>query len=123
MTRTDDITEIVEVVRRYVEGMCRADGALLRQVMHERLACIGHFAGGLEWDTRDAFVAGVEQAVNLPDPAPWHVVRSLSVAGDIASVHVEDIWLGDRYDDLLTLLKHEGRWVIVSKVFHLRPGS
>jgi len=38
-------------------------------------------------------------------------------------VHVEDIWLGQHFDDILTLLRHDGRWQIVSKVFHARPSD
>ncbi|AXI54502.1 hypothetical protein C1J05_08355 [Sulfitobacter sp. JL08] len=113
--------EIADVVKTYVEGMCENDPAKLRRAMHERMCCIGHFQGGLEWDSRDAFIAGVDKAVDAPDPAPWYAINTISVFGDVAMVQVENIWLGDHYDDTLTLLHHAGRWVIVSKVFYLRP--
>ncbi len=115
--------EIVGVVKAYVEGMCENDPAKLRHAMHEKLCCIGHFDGGLEWLSRDDFIAAVDAAVKAPDPAPWYAINAISVAGDVATVQVEDIWLGDHYDDTLTLLRHENRWVIVSKVFYLRPGA
>jgi len=75
----------------------------------------------LEWITRDAFAAFVDEAVTEPDPAPWYLINAMSVTGDVATVQVENIWLGQHYDDTLTLLLHENRWVIVSKVFYLRP--
>jgi hypothetical protein len=115
--------EISEVVKTYIEGMCLNDPAKLRDAMHEKSCIIGHFEGGLEWDTRDAFIAAVDTAVDMPDPAPWHAVNTISVVGDVATVQVEDIWLGMHFDDTLTLLKHEGRWTIVSKVFYLRPAD
>ena len=93
----------------------------LRDAMHEKSCIIGHYEGGLEWDTRDAFIAVVDKAVETPDPAPWHAIDAISVVGDVAVVQVQDIWLGVHYDDTLTLLKHDARWVIVSKVFYLRP--
>lgn len=65
----------------------------------------------------------VDEAVETPDAAPWYAINAMSVVGDVATVQVEDIWLGANYDDTLTLLKHEGRWQIVAKVFHLRPGG
>jgi hypothetical protein len=123
MRNTETYAEISEVVRLYVEGMCQNDAHKLRMVMHERMACIGHFDGGLEWDKRDGFIAAVDKAVDVPDPSPWYEINSISVAGDVATVQVEDIWLGMHFDDSLTLLKHEGRWVIVSKVFYLRAGG
>ena len=114
---------ISDVVKTYVDGMCENDPAKLRRALHEKMCCIGHLDGGLEWDSREAFIAGVNRAVDRPDPAPWHAINTISVVGDVAMVQVENIWLGDHYDDTLTLLNHEGRWVIVSKVFFLRPAE
>ena len=123
MSDAQTYTEILDVVKTYVEGMCRNEPAKLRAAMHEKLSCIGNFEGGLEWDTREGFIATVHAAVNTPDPSPWHAVNAISVAGDVATVQVENIWLGGHYDDTLTLLRHENRWVIVSKVFFLRPAA
>jgi hypothetical protein len=120
MPDTKTNAEILAVVKTYVDGMCQNDPAKLRDAMHEKSCCIGHYDGGLEWDTRDAFIAAVGKAVDTPDPAPWHVVNAISIVGDVAVVQVEDIWLGMHFDDTLTLLRHENRWVIVSKVFFLR---
>ncbi len=116
-------TEIAEVVRTYVEGMCQNDAAKLCSAMHEKACSIGHFEGGLEWENREGFIALVAEAVKEPDLSPWHVINAISVVGDVATVQVEDIWLGMQYDDTLTLLRHEGRWQIVSKVFFLRQAG
>lgn len=40
-------TEIAEVVRTYIDGMCQNDPAKLRAAMHEKACSIGHFGGGL----------------------------------------------------------------------------
>ena len=121
MPDTKTYAEISDVVKSYAEGMCQNDPVKLRDAMHEKLCCFGHFDGGLEWDTRDAFIAGVNEAVETPDPSPWYAINAISVAGDVATVQVEDIWLDMHFDDTLVLLKHENRWTIVSKVFFLRP--
>ncbi len=123
MTDAATYAEIAEVVRTYVEGMCQNDPAKLRTAMHERACSIGHFDNGLEWDGRERFITIVGESVTVPDPAPWFRINALSVAGDVATVQVEDIFLGQRYDDILTLLHHEGRWMIVAKVFYLRPAG
>jgi len=85
MLDTQTCTEISEVVKTYVEGMCLNDPAKLRDAMHEKLCCIGHYEGGLEWDTRDAFIAAVNEAVDAPDPSPWHVINAISMVGDVAT--------------------------------------
>ena len=114
---------IRETVKTYVEGMCGNDPAKLRLAMHEKACSIGHFDGGLEWDSREAFIAAVNATVTEPDPAPWYVIHAISVIGDMATVHIEDIFLGMHFDDALTLLNHEGRWVIVAKVFFHRSAG
>ena len=123
MADSETYAAIAEVVKTYVEGMCLNDPARLRAALHEKSCVIGHYAGGLEWDRRDAFIAAVGAAVEAPDPAPWHKINAISVAGDVATVQVENIWLGMHFDDTLTLLKHDNRWVIVAKVFFLRPAG
>jgi len=123
MPDTQTYAAISDVVKTYVNGMCLNDPAKLRDAMHEKSCCIGHYEGGLEWDSREAFIAAVDAAVDTPDPAPWHAVNAISIAGDVATVQVENIWLGMHYDDTLTLLRHDDRWVIVAKVFFLRPGK
>jgi hypothetical protein len=112
---------IAGVVRLYVEGMCGNGPAKRRAAMHERGCSIGHFESTLEWETREGFLAQVQAAVTDPDPAPRHSINAITVIGDMATVQVEDIPLGQHDDDTLTLLWHEGRWPIVAKVFCLRP--
>ncbi len=70
-------TEIAEVVRTYVEGMCQGDAAKLRAALHENSCSIGHFEGGLEWESREGFIAIVAAAVKEPDPSPWHVINAI----------------------------------------------
>ena len=49
-------------------------------------------------------------------------LTSVDIAGTIAWVRVDiDNWTGHRFTDLLTLLKVDGHWKIVHKVFHLHP--
>lgn len=114
---------IAEVVRTYVEGMCQNDADKLRTAMHEKACSIGHFDGGLEWDGRDAFIAYIAANTQRPDPSPWHAINQISIVGDVATAQVEDILYGMHYDDTLTLLRHDGRWQIVAKVFFLRPAA
>lgn len=121
MSDSEKFHQIAEVVRIYVEGMCHGDAARLRQAMHPRACCIGHFEGGLEWDDTETFIATVIAAVEHPDPDPWFRIKAISVTGDIAVARVEDYWLGVLYDDILTLLHHGGTWMIVSKVFYQHP--
>lgn len=123
MDRSHQYNRIADVVAKYVRGMCGANADLLREAMHENACCIGHFDGGVEWDAREAFIAGVLQAVETPDPDPWFQINAITIVGDTATVQVEDIWLDMHFDDTLTLLLHDGEWMIVSKLFYHRPAG
>jgi len=42
--------------------------------------------------------------------------------GTVATVRLEmDNWTGHRFTDFFTLLKVDGEWKIMNKVFHLHP--
>ena len=46
----------------------------------------------------------------------------IDIEGSAASVRIElDNWTGHRFTDFFTLVRIDGRWQIVSKVFHLHP--
>ena len=112
---------ITDTVRTYVEGLVEGDADKLRQVMHENACEIGHYQGELLWQDREAMIAMIEEEAADPDFDPDWQIETISLDGDVACVRVEDIWLGTRFLDTLTLLRIEGDWQIVSKVFHIRP--
>ena len=120
MPEISDRENIEQTVTDYVHGMCRADAKLLEHSMHPSAACIGHFDGGLEWSDRQGFINDVLGAVEVPDTDPWFQIDDITITGDTAAVRVQDIWLGMHFDDMLTLLNHDDRWVIVNKVFYHR---
>jgi len=49
-------------------------------------------------------------------------IASIDVEGTIATARVElDNWTGHKFTDMFTLLKTDGQWQIVNKVFYLHP--
>lgn len=119
MTSTQTLAAITDVVKTYVTAMTAGDRAELERVFFEDASEVGHYEGKLLWNTRDAFIRMCEDEASNAGEAPW-AIRNLSVHGDIAVVHVENDWAGMRFDDILTMLNHEGAWRIVSKVYRIR---
>lgn len=120
MGKEESVAAIMDVVGTYVAAMTAGDRVRLESVFFDRASEVGHFEGELLWNSRDAMIRMCEEAGNPSTNANW-ALRSLSVLGDIAVVHVEDDWAGMRFDDILTLLHHEGAWRIVSKVYRIQP--
>jgi hypothetical protein len=114
------LQDIQDVVATYMAGMTRGDAALLRRAFHPAAHCIGHFDGGLEWDDLEAFIATCATEAKGADATAFWRVNSVSIVGDTAVVQLSDDWAGMRFDDTLTLLRHDGRWQIVSKLFYHR---
>jgi hypothetical protein len=52
-----------------------------------------------------------------PIPAPAARLRHAQLSREIEL----DNWTGHRFTDLLSLLKTDGEWKIMNKVFHLHP--
>lgn len=49
-------------------------------------------------------------------------IAAIDIEGSIATVRLElDNWTGHRFTDMFTLLKTDGEWKIISKVFYLHP--
>jgi len=49
-------------------------------------------------------------------------IASIDVVGSVATVRLElDNWTGNKFTDLFTLLKVEGTWKVMNKVFYLHP--
>ena len=62
--------------------------------------------------------------VDDDDPATGLQARivSIDIVDTIAAVRLElENWNGHRYTDLFTLLKVDGEWKIMNKVFHQHP--
>jgi hypothetical protein len=48
------------------------------------------------------------------------MITHIDVVGTAASVRLEsDNWTGHRFTDFFNLLKIDGKWLVMNKVFHL----
>jgi hypothetical protein len=108
------------VVHLYVEGMAFAHEGALRKAFHPRASIIGNYEGSVEWLSLDEFVAAVMSEGSAPaGTQPMIQIETLDVTGDTASVKVVDHFAGMRFSDYLSLLKIDGRWMIVGKLYYL----
>jgi Putative lumazine-binding len=114
-----DDDEIRAVARSYVEGMISADESALRAAFHPSASIIGNYQGAVEWLPVDGFIAEV-LAVGASAPAEdaWEFV-SLDITGDAAVAKTRCAYAGAQFTDYLSLLKIEGRWKIVAKLYRL----
>jgi len=119
-TRVNEYDAVTKTVQHYIDGAKSGRGADMAPAFHKDATIFG-YAGG------DLFAGPIQQLFDWNDqngPAAGLQARiaSVDIIDTIASVRLElDNWTGHRFTDLFTLLKVDGEWKIISKVFHLHP--
>ncbi len=117
-TNVSEYDVIAEVVQHYIDGAKSGKGDDMKPAFHKDATIFG-YAGA------DLFGGPIQQLFDWSDengPAAELQARvaSIDLAGTVAIVRVELTNLnGARYTDMFTLLKVDGEWKIMSKVFHL----
>ncbi len=116
----NEFAPLVAVARDYLDGMMYADEAKLRRAFHPKCHVVGHFRGRLEFDSLDAFIDACKKEGSMPRGTPYFAeIVSVDVTGDTAVVKLIDDYLGIRFTDYLTMVKTEGRWIIINKAFYV----
>ncbi len=117
---------IEAVIQSYLDGLYHCDTRLLATVFHPR-ALYATAAGETPlFMTMDTYFPVVDQRDPPSRRGDRREERILSIQhfGPVTSlVTLECRFFGKRYTDILSLLKIEGRWQIVSKVFHFDPDT
>lgn len=121
-TYVQEYEAIVEVLNRYAEGNAKASGAAMKPAFHEKATIFGldgPAVFGPEIEKLYAVIDSLE-----PSPGMRASYTRVEIAGTAASARVDsDDIAGSRYTDFLNLLKIDGKWTIVSKVYYRHPGG
>ncbi len=119
-TAVNDQDVITKVVQHYIDGARSGKGDDMKPAFHEDATVFGYVGA-------DLFAGPIQKLVAWNDdngPATELDVRiaSIDVTGTVATVRLElENWTGFRFTDLFTLLKVDGNWKIMNKVFQLHP--
>ena len=112
-----DYEAIAETLQNYVDGARSPSSDQMRSAFHPNAQIFGHLGDHLLADPIEALFEWHEEN----GPASEVVVQFsiLDVSETIAVVRVEaDNWTGHRFTDYLSLLKVDGQWTVVNKIFH-----
>lgn len=106
------------VVQQYIEGARSGRGEDMKPVFHDGATIFGYIGDEL-------FAGPIQQLFDWNDEnGPATELRAriacIDIVGSVATVRLElDNWTGHRFTDLFTLLKVDGQWKFMNKVFHL----
>ncbi len=117
-TNVSEYGAIADVVQQYIDGAKSGRGDDMKPAFHKEATIFG-YAG------TDLFAGPIQKLFEWNDQkGPATVLQaqiaSIDLIDTVATVRLElDNWTGHRFTDLFTLLKVDGQWKIINKVFHM----
>lgn len=117
-TNMQDYEAIVALVQHYIDGAKSGKGSDMKPAFHDDATIYGYVGP-------DLFAGPIQNLYDWNDengPAKEIVTRivNINLVGTIASVQLEsDNWTGHRFTDFFNVLKVDGQWKIMNKIFHL----
>jgi hypothetical protein len=117
-----DYDAITNTVQNYINGGKTGRTADMKLAFHPEATIFGYVG-------RDLFAGPIQRLFDWNDqngPATelQGRITSIDLIETVATVRLElDNWSGHRFTDLFTLLKVDGEWKIMNKVFHLHTGD
>ncbi len=108
---------IKDTIQHYINGAISGNGEEMKATFHESAAVHGYIGGDLfsapvqalfDWNTENGAASELKAEITHID-----------IVGTVATARLElDNWTGNKFTDLFALLKMDGEWKVMCKVFH-----
>ena len=123
-TYVQDYQAIVAVLNQYNAGGAQADSSIMRPAFSSQATIFGV-------DGEDKLTGGpieglfeIIDSAFRPSPQAKAAIARVDIVGTAASARVDtDDISGFRFTDFFNLLKVQGEWTIVSKIYHTHAGA
>lgn len=113
----DATAQVRATVERYLRGLKHNDIASLKQAFWPDAKLYFVQRGTLGQLTQVDWYKGFEKSAGKEEAGDFRIT-AIEVTNDIASVKVVEDWPGNtRYTDYLSLVRFDGSWKIVNKIY------
>jgi len=119
LTFVQEYNAILEVLNKYIEGGVKADSSIMKSSFDSNATMYNVDANGKLTGGQIEVLFNVIDNHFKPSPNATSAVARIDIVGTAASARVDiDDFSGYRFTDFFNLLKVEGKWTIINKVYH-----
>ena len=105
-------------IEHYFQGHATGDGAHFRKVFHPESKLFFMREGKFAQRTSEEYIAGAPGKPAADEAQRKRTIDWIDVAGDTAVVKLTLTYPAVTFTDYMALLKIDGEWKIVNKMFH-----
>ncbi len=116
-----EVEAVLDLLERYFDGLHHSDADLLAEVFHPTALYATVADGSLvRWSMADYLpVVATRESPASRAEVRTDAIESIEFAGPVTALARVTCSIGEKhFIDLLTLVRLDGRWSIMSKVFH-----
>ncbi|MGN7861263.1 nuclear transport factor 2 family protein [Microbacterium sp. 22303] len=115
---TSDYDAVVATVQKYVDGLRIGKADDVARAFHEDAVMYGFTNGQLLGGTIRNLYSFVDENGDAPEIATRLDVIGITPTTAVVRVDMESDAIGADYTDFHTLLKQDGEWKVIAKVYH-----
>jgi len=124
-TYVEEYNAIVAVLDLYNNGGKQADSSIMKPAFSEQATIFGLNAEGkLDGGPIQNLFDTIDSDVFYPSPEAKNAIVRLDIVGNAASARIDtnDI-SGFCFTDFFNLLKVDGKWTVINKIYHTHVAS
>ncbi|PLP96709.1 nuclear transport factor 2 family protein [Cupriavidus pauculus] len=115
---TSDYVAVVETVQKYVDGIRDGSAEACAAAFYRQATYFGVIDGKLTGGNVETFYEFLRQNGNALEVIAHIDVLAINSTAAVVRVDLEKDSIGADYNDFVTLIKTDGGWKIISKVYH-----
>ncbi|HCQ48557.1 hypothetical protein C4E15_12845 [Achromobacter spanius] len=119
---TQDYDAVIAVAQKYVDGLRLGSAEGVAQAFHPDAVMYGFTNGALLGGPIGNLFDFVKKNGRAPDIATRLDVLAITPTTAVVRVDMEKDAIGADYNDFLTLIKIDGGWKVIAKVYHQFEG-
>ena len=118
-TYVQEYKAIVEVLNKYNDGCKQAKSSIMKPAFSDQATIFGVDADGkLTGGAIQNLFDGIDSAFR-PSPEAQGAIVRIDIVGTAASARIDTNDVSDFcFTDFFNLLKVDGKWIVVSKIYH-----